>query len=157
MQNAYKLHPLTILLLNLLYKLPLTFIKYEKTICKKFQFSSYFLSFFFSFSNKLNLKTIVCMWILQIPNDCSATGHLSFLVWGTIRATTGKLRPQNGLKRCLACSVVNFWGFCSIILSMAHIVRPHPDACNCEKAEVRWRCCASRYLFDLLNVIALFS
>ena len=23
--------------------------------------------------------------------------------------------------------VVNLWGFCSIILGVAHIVRPHPD------------------------------
>ena len=34
---------------------------------------------------------------MYVPNDCSATGHLPFLVWGGVQATTGELRPQNGL------------------------------------------------------------
>ena len=51
----------------------------------------FFLSFF---GDKLYSKTIVCMRIFHIPNDCSATWHPPFLVWGGVRATTGKLRSQ---------------------------------------------------------------
>ena len=32
---------------------------------------------------------------IHLPNDCSATSHLPFLVWSCIRATTVKLRPLN--------------------------------------------------------------
>ena len=114
------------------------------------------------------------MWTLHIPNDCFATEHLSFLVWGDVRATTGKLQPGNCLQKCLALSVIDFWGFCSIISGIAHTVRPYPD--NWTHATVSkqkfdcifclftwpWRpiqwnrrhCCASRYLLELLNVIA---
>ena len=28
-------------------------------------------------------------------------------------------------------AVVDFWGFCSIISGVAHIVRPHLDYCTC--------------------------
>ena len=48
MQNGYKLHPLDILLLNLLYKstvyVSLTFIKFEKATHENFDFVN--LSFF---------------------------------------------------------------------------------------------------------------
>ena len=40
---------------------------------------------------------------------------------------TGELPPQNCLQRHLACLVVDFWGFCSIISGVACIVRLHPD------------------------------
>ena len=53
---------------------------------------------FLSFADKLNTKTIVCMGIVHISNDCSATGHLPFLVSGGVRATTGELRPRNLLE-----------------------------------------------------------
>ena len=62
---------------------------------QKFGFCS-FLSFFLSFFlEELYLKTIACMRILHMPNDCSATWHLPFLAWGGIWATTGELRPRN--------------------------------------------------------------
>ena len=105
--------------------------------CSSFFFLSFFLSFFFLSSSfdKLNSKTVVCMWVLNIPNGWSATVHLPFLVLGGVRATTGELRPQNCSQRCFACSIidfwgVDFWGFSSIIPDVAHIVRPHPDYWN---------------------------
>ena len=58
----------------------LTFSKFKKVMCK----ISILFTFFLSFSDKLNSKTIVCMRILYVPNDCSATGHLPFLVWDGI-------------------------------------------------------------------------
>ena len=60
----------------------------------KFQFcsSSFFLS---SLADNLYFKTIVCMRILHVPIDCSATWHLHFLAWGGVRATTGEIRPRN--------------------------------------------------------------
>ena len=103
------------------------------------------------------------MQIIRTPNDWSATGHLSFLVWSGIQGMTGELLPQNYLQLCLACSVVDFWGFCSII--------PGVERETCSQATPRllntwpWKlvqcnrkcCCASRYLLDLLNVIAFIS
>ena len=81
-------------------------------------FLSFFLSFFrSSFADKLNLKTILCMRILHIPNNCSAiTGRLPFLVWCSVRATTGKLWPRYCLFRRLACSLGYFWGVCTVEL-----------------------------------------
>ena len=63
--------------------------------CSSCSFLSLFHSFFLSLFAKLNLKTVMCMWILHIPNDCSTTRHLPFLVWGGVWAMTGELRPQN--------------------------------------------------------------
>ena len=46
----------------------------------KFQFcSSSFFSFFFSVMH--NSKTIQCMWMVYISNDCSANGDHSYLFW----------------------------------------------------------------------------
>ena len=98
----------------------------------------------------------------------------SFLVWGSVQATTCELWPQNCLQRHLVLSFVDFWVCCSIVLGVAHIVRSYPDywnLCICELAEVRlccflvtWPCrpiqcnrgrrCASKYLLYLLNMIA---
>ena len=63
---------------------------------RKFRFcsSSFFLSSS-SFANELNSKTIACVQIVNIPNDCSATWHLPFLGPRGVRATTGELRPRN--------------------------------------------------------------
>ena len=47
-------------------------------------------------------------------NNCSATGHLPFVVWGGIRATTGELWPRNCLQGHLAFSFADFWGFSSL-------------------------------------------
>ena len=107
----------------------------------------FFLSFFF-LSVTHNSKTIRRMQMLYIPNDCSATEHLSFLVWGGVRATTGELLPRNGPRVCKTNVFIDFWGFCLRNPGVARIVRPHPDywtrvlqcatslAGNCQQAEV---------------------
>ena len=89
-----------------------------------FFFLSFFLSFFSSSSDKHSSKTILCMRILYIPNDCSTTGHLPFLVRGGVRATTGKLRQRNGPP---VCKTLAFVDFCLRIPGVARIVRPQPD------------------------------
>ena len=80
------------------------------------------------------------------------------------------------LQRHFACFVVDFWVFCSNISDVAGIGRPHPDywSHGTLRTEVQlyfslftwpWRafecnrrcCCASRYNFDPLNVIAFIS
>ena len=66
------------------------------------------------------------MQILYIPNDCSATEHLPFPVWGGVQATSGELRPRNGPPVCKALVFVDFCGFCLRIPGVARIVRPHP-------------------------------
>ena len=89
------------------------------------------------------------MKILYIPNDCSTTGHLPFLVWGGVRATTGEVRPRNGPPMCKTLMFINFCGYYLRIPGVARIVRPHPDylmhalrcatsllAGNCQQAEV---------------------
>ena len=60
---------------------PLTNNKVEKTKTWKFQFCSNFLFFFVMH----NLKTIQCVWILCIPNDCSANGDDSYLFWAVYK------------------------------------------------------------------------
>ena len=120
-RNTYELHPLAILLL--IYSIGSTNLYLGwKTKREYFSFV-HFLSFF----NERNSKTIWCKQIIYIPNNCSATGHLPFLVWGGVQTTTGELRPQNWLWRHFTCLVVYFWGFCSIIPGVACINRPHPD------------------------------
>ena len=143
-QNSYRLLLLAILLLNLLYKVLLTLNKAEKTKRENVNFVP-LLSFFLSITH--NSKTIRCMQILYIQNNCPATEHL-FLVWDGVRATTGELRPRNGPRVCKTSVFVDFWGFCLRNPSLARIVRPHPDywtrvlqcatslAGNCQQAEV---------------------
>ena len=80
-----------------------------------------------SFSDKHNSKTIQCMRILYLPNDCSTTGHLPFLVWGGVQATTGELWPRNSPPVCKTLVFVDFCGFCLRIPGVAHIVRPRLD------------------------------
>ena len=124
-----------------------------------------------------NSRTIQCMQILYIPNDFSATGHFPFLVWCGVRAMTGGWWPQNCLQRHSGFLFCNFLDFCSRIPGVAHIVRPHPD-CDEFASNQQWvsgsstivvfiylvlktnfmcnrrRCCASRYLVDLISMIA---
>ena len=54
-----------------------------------------------------------------IPNNCSTTGHLPFLVWGGIRVTTGELRPRNGPPVSKTLIFVDFCGFCLCIPGVA--------------------------------------
>ena len=109
-------------------QVPLTFNKAEKTKRENVNFV-HLLSFFFLSSSSVthNSKTTRCMQILYIPNDCSATEHLPFLVWGGVRATTGELWPRNGPRACKTSVFVDFWGFGLRNPGGARIVRPHPD------------------------------
>ena len=102
-------------------KLSLTFNNVENTRHENFNFAH--LSSF----DQYNSTTIWCRQMVYIPNDCSATGNLSFLVWGSAEATTGELWPQNRLQRPFAFSLINFWGFCLCISGVACIVKPHLD------------------------------
>ena len=68
---------------------------FEKTTRENFDFV-HLLSFLPSFcSEELHLKTIACMRIVNILNDCSATWHPPFLGLCGVWATTGELRPRN--------------------------------------------------------------
>ena len=44
------------------------------------------------------------MQILYIPNNCSTTGHVSFLVWGNVRAMASKLISKDALHSWLGTS-----------------------------------------------------
>ena len=57
----------------------LNFLKLKKTNSENCDFAD-LLSLF----DQHNLKTIWCMQLLYIPNNCSATAHLPFLVWGSV-------------------------------------------------------------------------
>ena len=62
-------------------------------------------------------KQLLCYWAASfscLGQDISYDWH-------------GEVWPQNYLQRSLECSAVNFWGFCSLILGVARIVRPHPN------------------------------
>ena len=85
------------------------------------------LSFLFI---KNNWNTILCMRILNIPNNCSADEAHSYLFelhesyyWQVV----AKKLPL----RLFTCLVVNFWGFSSSTPDVACIVRPHPDIWMC--------------------------
>ena len=51
------------------------------------------------------------MRILYIPNDCSSTGDVPFLVWGGVQATTGKVAPQKQFPKAHHNLFVDFLGF----------------------------------------------
>ena len=114
MQKAYRLHPFASLLLNPLYKLCYPFSKLRKPNVK----ISVLFVFFLSSSH--NSKSIVCMRILHVPNDCSTTGHLPFLVLGGVQGTTGELQPRNCLQKCIVFSFEHFCGFFLHIQGVAH-------------------------------------
>ena len=129
MQNAYRLLLLSYSIAKSTLQVPLTFTQGRENQTRKLSilFIFFLLSFFLLSSVTHNSKTIRCMQILYIPNDCSATEHLPFLVWGGVRATTGELRPRNGPRVCNTSVFVDFWGFCLRNPGVARIVRPHPD------------------------------
>ena len=64
-------------------------------------FTFFLLSSFFFFLLSFirhNSKTIRCVKILNIPNDCSANGDYSYMFLSCVRATTGELWPKNCLQ-----------------------------------------------------------
>ena len=60
------------------------------------------------YPQKLNHHEKFCVYgirrmqILYIPDNCSTTGHLPFLVWDGVQAMIGKLQPPNCLQRHIA-------------------------------------------------------
>ena len=77
--------------------------------------------------NRTQTYTACANIIHTVPNDCSTTGHLPFLVWDGVRAPTGKLRSRNNPPVCKMLVFIDFCGFCLRIPGVAHIVRPHLD------------------------------
>ena len=131
------------LLLNLLhnFRLPLT---RSKNQIRKSQFCS--SSFF---PDKHSSKTILSMWILYIPNECSTTSHLPFMVCDGVPATSVELWPRNRPPVCKTLMFIDVCGFCLRVPSVACIVRRHRvywnralqcvtcfPAGNCQQAEV---------------------
>ena len=105
--------------------IPLSFLQVEKTKRESFNnvdLLPYFVLFSFSFFVMYNSKTIQCIWIIHVPNDCSATGILPFLVWGGTRAMATKLSHsvQSNVVRKLLCLL-----FTSFDVTL--IVRTYPD------------------------------
>ena len=86
-----------------------------------------FLSFL---ADQLNSKNIMCMQILHIPNDCSATGHLPFPGWDSVhvQAVIGELWPQNLFKTVSKCTsrTRSLTSGASV-----QLVRPHSDYWMC--------------------------
>ena len=78
---------------------------------------------FFFFSDKHKLKGVRCMQILYIPNHCSTTLHLPFLVWGGIRARTVKLWPQSCLQRCIFLLFGHLFGLLHNKCTCIHVHR----------------------------------
>ena len=114
-------------------KTPLTFSKVEKTKHENFDFvhllssSSSFFFFFFFFSIKHNSKTIQCVQILRIPNDCSANEDYSYMFWAVYElwlASYGLKTVSNTLRVLLRMLVSFSHNNC---VGMARIVRPHLD------------------------------
>ena len=75
-------------------QVPPTFNKVEKTKHGKVDCVHLLSSPSSFFSDNHSSETIRCMRIIYIPNYCSTTGHLPFLVWGGVRATTKKQYPS---------------------------------------------------------------
>ena len=100
-------------------KTPLTLSKVEKTKHEKFRFCS--SSFFFFPSSSMTQKTIRCVQILSIPNDCSANGDYSYMFLSCVRATTGELWPKKLSQTRFAFSFVRLLAFHPIIVWAWHV------------------------------------
>ena len=78
----------------------------------------------------------MCVRILHIPNDCSATEHLRFLVWGGVRATASKLSPKtprvHGRRRLGLQNLFNYSGRGTYNQATPGLL----NACKCEHAEI---------------------
>ena len=114
-------------------KTPLTFSKVEKTKHENFDFvhllssSSSFFFFFFFFFIKHNSKTIQCVQILNIPNDCSAHGDYSYRFWAVyeLRLASYSLKTVSNTLRVLLRTLLSFSR--NDCVGMARMVRPHLD------------------------------
>ena len=116
--------PIAVLMLNLLL-VPLTFNRVEKTKLENFDFVYLFLSFFY----RNNLKRVRSLWILNIPNNCSAIVLRSYLFWASCELWVASF----GLKRVaetLHVLMRMLLGFSRMnCVGIARIVRPHLDYC----------------------------
>ena len=108
-------------------KTPLTFSKVEKNKHENFDFV-HLLSFFFfllSFSFiKHNSKTIRCVQILNIPNDCSADGDYSYMFWAVYELRLASYGLKTVSTR-FAFSFVRFLAFHAIIVWAWHVWSGH--------------------------------
>ena len=103
-------------------KTPLTFSKVEKTKYENFDFVHLLSSFI-----KHNSKTIQCVQILNIPNDCSANGDYSYMFWAVYElwlASYGLKTVSNTL-RVLLRTLLSFSR--NNCVGTARMVRPHLD------------------------------
>ena len=64
---------------------------------------------------------------VHMPNDCTTTGHLPFLVKGVVRAMTGELRQRYSPLLCKTLVFVDFCGFCLCVPDVARVVKPYPE------------------------------
>ena len=103
---------------------PLTFRKVKKSKRENFTSVTGFFFLVFPLFVMHHSKTLLCMQILYMQNDCSATGHLPFLVCGGIWAMgLQAIQTQNGPTSVL--KMFSFWcffSFCLDILGLASIV-----------------------------------
>ena len=125
----------------------INFSKVEKTKHENFDFvhllsSSFFFflvsSFFFSIRH--NSKTIRCLKILCIPNDCSANEDYSYLFWAVyeLRLASSGLKTVSNTLRVLLRTLLNFsWNNC---MGMARMVRPHTDYSGADPGKYNGGC-----------------
>ena len=110
-------------------KTPLTFSKVEKTKHENFDFVHILSSSFFFLLSfiKYNSKTIRCVQILNIPNDCSANGDYSYMFWAVyeLRLASYGLKTVSNTLRVLLCTLLSFSR--NNCVGMARMVRPHLD------------------------------
>ena len=108
-------------------KTPLTFSKVDKTKHENFDFVHLSSSFFFFFSIKHNSKTILCVQILSIANDCSANEDYSYMFWAVyeLRLASYGLKTLSNTLRVLLRTLLSFSR--NNCVGMAHMVRPHLD------------------------------
>ena len=106
-------------------KVPVTFNKVRKTKHKNFYLFIFFffLSFFFA---RHNSKSIQSLWILNIPNDCSANLYiLTFWALCELQVVSYGLKTVPRSLYILMCMLLGF--SCINCMGGARIVRPHLD------------------------------
>ena len=104
-------------------KTPPTFSKVEKTKHENFDFVHLLSSSFI----KHNSKTIRCVQILNIPNDCSANVDYSYMFWAVyeLRLVSYGLKTVSNTLHVLLRTLLIFSR--NNCVGMARMVRPHLD------------------------------
>ena len=126
MKKAYKTTSLCYSIAKSTLKTLLTFSKVEKTKHENFDFVHLLSSSFFFFI-KHNSKTIWCVQILNIPNDCSANVDYSYMFWAVykLRLASYSLKTVSNTLRVLVRTLLSFSR--NNCVGMARMVRPHLD------------------------------